>query len=59
MPKKSETVEEKLDHLARIAQDMLILQALQAGIGSHQVAAIAKIDKARVSRISKHLKVDK
>lgn len=49
-------VEEKLDLLVRLTQDLLILQALQAGVTSHQVAAMVKIDKKRVSNISKYLK---
>jgi predicted transcriptional regulator len=56
MPKKIETTEEKLDHLIRLAQDLLILQALQAGVKSHEVASIVRIDKGRVSNISKCLK---
>jgi hypothetical protein len=59
MPKKVETVEEKLDRLIRIAQDLLVLQALQARIGAHQVAAMLRIDKGRVSSFSKHLKAAK
>ena len=56
MPKKIETVTEKLDRLIRIAQDLLVLQALQARIGAHRVAAMVRIDKGRLSNISKYLK---
>ncbi len=52
----SDSIEEKLDLLVRVTQDLLILQALQAGVNSHQVAAMVKIDKRRVSNISKYLK---
>lgn len=47
---------DRLELLIRLTQDLLILQALQAGVNSHKVAAMVKIDKRRVSNISKHLK---
>ena len=53
---ESDPVEEKLDLLVRLTQDLLILQALQAGVTSHKVAAMVKIDKVRVSNVSKYLK---
>lgn len=59
MPKKnaeSDAIEAKLDLLVRISQDLLILQALQAGLTSHGVAAMLRIDKGRVSNISKYMK---
>ena len=56
---ESDPVDEKLDLLVRLTQDLLILQALQAGVNSHKVAAMVKIDKGRVSNISKHLKAAK
>jgi hypothetical protein len=55
----SDSIEEKLELLVRVTQDLLILQALQAGVNSHDVAAMVKIDKRRVSNISKYLKAVK
>lgn len=52
----SDPIEEQLDLLVRLTQDLLILQALQAGVNSHKVAAMLKIDKKRVSNVSKYLK---
>lgn len=52
----SNSIEDKLNLLVRATQDLLILQALQAGVNSHKVAAMVKIDKRRVSNISKFLK---
>jgi len=47
---------EKLDALLRATQDLFILQALQAGINSHDVRKILRIDIKRVSNINKYLK---
>lgn len=47
---------EKLDALLRVTQDLFILQALTAGANVNDVRRIMKIDKHRVSNISKHLK---
>jgi hypothetical protein len=52
----SDSIEVQLDLLVRLTQDLLILQALQAGVTSHEVAAMVKIDKRRVSNVSKYLK---
>jgi hypothetical protein len=57
--KVSDPFEDKLDLLVRLTQDLLILHALQAGVTSHEVAAMVKIDKGRVSNISKYLKNSK
>jgi hypothetical protein len=46
----------KLDSLLRATQDLFILQALLAGVNVDDVRKILKIDKHRVSNISKHLK---
>ena len=51
----ADTIGEKLDALIRLTQDQLILHALQAGVNSHKVAAMVRIDKRRVSHISKYL----
>jgi hypothetical protein len=47
---------EKIDSLLRATQDLFILQALLAGVNVDDVRKILKIDKHRVSNISKHLK---
>jgi hypothetical protein len=47
---------EKLDALLRVTQDLFILQALTAGANVDDVRRILKIDKHRVSNISKYLK---
>ncbi len=53
---KSDPQSEKLDSLLRATQDLFILQALLAGVNVDDVRKILKIDKHRVSNISKHLK---
>jgi hypothetical protein len=47
---------EKLDGVLRATQDLFILQALVAGATVDDVRKTLKIDKHRVSNISKHLK---
>jgi hypothetical protein len=49
-------LEKKLDTLIRLTQDVFILQALKAGVPSHDVAALLKVGKERVSAISKRLR---
>jgi hypothetical protein len=59
MAKKNQETDqtiEKLDALLRVTQDLFILQALTAGANVDDVRRIMKIDKHRVSNISKHLK---
>ena len=59
MAKKSretDATNEKLDALLHVTQDLFILQALTAGANVNDVRRIMKIDKQRVSNISKHLK---
>ena len=53
---ESDPIEAKLDLLVRLSQDLLILHALEAGVASHDVAAMVKISKDRVSNISKYMK---
>jgi len=52
---KTDSVEEKLDNLLRASQDLFILQALLAGVNVDDVRKMMKIDKHRVSNISKYL----
>lgn len=59
MAKKNQEIDptnEKLEALLRVTQDLFILQALIAGVNVDDVRRIMKIDKHRVSNISKHLK---
>ena len=49
----------KLDAVLRATQDLFILQALQAGVKVDDVRKMLKIDKWRVSNISKYLKNEK
>lgn len=52
---KNDSVEAKLDNLLRAMQDLFILQSLLAGMNVDDVRKMMKIDKHRVSNISKHL----
>jgi len=59
MAKKSretDATNEKLDALLHVTQDLFILQALTAGANVDDVRRMMKIDKRRVSNISKRLK---
>lgn len=47
---------ERVDALVRATQDLFILQGLLAGVNVDDIRKILKIDKHRVSNISKHLK---
>jgi len=49
-------VHAKLDALLRVTQDLFILQALTAGAKVNDVRKALKIDKWRVSNISKYVK---
>ena len=49
-------VVDRLDLLLRATQDLFILNALNAGVKVDDVRKILKIDKLRVSNISKYLK---
>ena len=53
---KTDPTSEKLDVLLRVTQDLFILQAPSAGVNVDDVRRLMKIDKLRVSNISKHLK---
>jgi hypothetical protein len=55
-PESNQSIEKKLDLLVQLTQDLLILQALQAGVASHDVARMVGIGKVRVSNISKYIK---
>ncbi len=58
MAKKSsapDPISEKLDALIRVTQDLFILHALTAGARVDDVRKALKIDKWRVSNISKTL----
>jgi hypothetical protein len=48
-------IADKLDTLIRVTQDLFILQALTAGAKVDDVRKALKIDKLRVSGISKSL----
>jgi hypothetical protein len=48
-------IEEKLDQLIRLTQDLLILQALQAGMSNGDVRKIARVNTDRVTNVSKPL----
>jgi hypothetical protein len=52
----SSAVEEKLDQLIWVTQDLLILQALQAGGNIGDVRKIARVNTDRVTNISKFLR---
>lgn len=59
MAKKSretDATNEKLGALLHVTQDLFILQALTAGANVDDVRRMMKIDKRRVSNISKRLK---
>lgn len=51
----SDPVADKLDALIRVTQDLFILQALIAGAKVDDVRKALKINKWRVSNISKNL----
>jgi hypothetical protein len=52
---KNDSVEKKLDNLLRAIQDQFILQSLLAGISAVDVRKMMKIDRLRVSNISRYL----
>ncbi len=52
----TDPVHAKLDTLIRVTQDLFILQALTAGVNVDDVRKALKIDKWRVSNISKLVK---
>ena len=49
-------VSEKLDVLIRVAQDLFILHALQAGLTSHEVRKILRVNVNRATNINRYLK---
>jgi hypothetical protein len=59
MAKKNgnDPVGEKLDTLVRVTQDLFILNALVAGAKVDDIRRALKIDKWRVSNVSKSLKL--
>lgn len=52
---KNDSQGEKLDDILRATQDLFILQALLASVKVDDVRKMMKIDKHRVSNISKYL----
>jgi hypothetical protein len=52
MPDKDKTVE-LLQQLLETAQNSFILQALEAGVSGQEIRALLRIDKLRVSNVSK------
>lgn len=58
MPKEKqpeEKVIEKLDAIARLLEDLFILEASRAAIPKEEIRKILRIDKNRIGRISKHI----
>jgi hypothetical protein len=53
----ADPISEKLDALIRVTQDLFILHALVAGAKVDDVRKALKIDKWRVSNVSKALKL--
>ena len=53
----NDSLADKVDGLVRIMQDVFILQALVAGAKVDDIRKALKIDKLRVSNISKSLKL--
>jgi hypothetical protein len=53
----NDPIAQKLESLTRITQDLFILQALIAGAKVDAIRNALKIDKWRVSHISKSLKL--
>ena len=49
-------VSKELAAIRRTLQDLLIIEAAQAGIGKAEVRTIAGVDNARVTRIWKHIR---
>ena len=54
---EADPISDKLDTLIRVTQDLFILQALVAGAKVDDVRKALKINKWRVSNISKALKL--
>jgi hypothetical protein len=52
MASEGKTVE-LLEELVSVVQDLLILQALEAGITAENVRALVGVDKVRVNRVSR------
>jgi hypothetical protein len=52
MAPENKTVE-LLEQLVGVVQDLLILQALEAGITAENVRALVGVDKVRVNRVSR------
>lgn len=47
---------ERMDNLHTLLEDLFILQALKGGISADKVRDIMKINRDRISAISKHIK---
>lgn len=60
MPKrnaKADPIRDRLDLIIRLLQDLLIMEGVRAGINKEELRKILAIDKLRVVRISKQIKV--
>lgn len=54
-PLEDNKIFEKLDVIIGLLQDLFILEGVKAGIKKEEVRRILRIDKRRVTRISKHI----
>lgn len=52
----SDPVTDRLTEILTVVQDMLIIQAANAGMGKPQVRKILGVADARVSRVWRHLR---
>jgi hypothetical protein len=55
--KKNQPID-KIDHILSALQDLFILEGLKAGMKVNDIRQILRIDKWRVSNISKCMKKD-
>jgi hypothetical protein len=56
MPKTIDPISARLDLLLAATQNLFILEALRAGMNVEDVRKLLKVDKWRISKISKPLK---
>ena len=49
-------VSKKLDEIARLLEDLLILEGFKMKLSLESIRAVAGVDKKRVNRISKMMK---
>lgn len=54
-PLEGEKILENLNVVIALLQDLFILEGVKAGIKKEEVRRILRIDKHRVTRISKHI----